>query len=108
MGQKDMEPEDFLRMYDDAEQMKQGLVLDVREPAEWAYYHLERSLLMPMNEIPERWEELPREEPLYIICAHGVRSRMVCHYLEQKGFQNVVNVDGGMAAVAELKGFQYD
>lgn len=104
----DISPEDFLRFYEDEEKRKDALVVDVREPFEWDYYHLDSSTLMPVETIPSRLDELPKEGTVYIICAHGVRSDMVCRYLRQRGFGNVVNVEGGMAAVAELRGFQYD
>ncbi|WP_127585319.1 rhodanese-like domain-containing protein [Paenibacillus koleovorans] len=87
---------------------EQGMIVDVRERYEWDYYHLDESILMPMNTIPGRLEELSREGQLFIICAHGVRSETVSHFLAERGFDNVVNVNGGMAAFAELRGFQYD
>ncbi|ANE47994.1 sulfurtransferase [Paenibacillus swuensis] len=102
-----IQPADFLKIYEKGA-TETELVIDVREPAEWDYYHLERSELLPMNTIPENLENLPKEKTLYVICAHGVRSRHVCQYLSRAGFNRLVNVDGGMAAVAELKGFQYD
>lgn len=107
MSQTDISPEQFLELYG-REQLEQADVVDVREPHEWAYYHLERSVLMPVQTIPGKLEELPRDRTFYVICAHGVRSDMVCRYLRQQGFDNVVNVEGGMAAVAELRGFPYD
>jgi rhodanese-related sulfurtransferase len=83
-------------------------VLDVRELWEREYYSLDNTVSMPMNTIPGRFEELPRDQDLYVICAHGVRSVYVCEYLIGEGCGNVKNVVGGMAAVAELRGFQYD
>ncbi|MDF2814723.1 MAG: sulfurtransferase [Paenibacillus sp.] len=85
-----------------------GVIIDVRESYEWDYYHLEQSQLIPMNTIPYKLEVLPQDTPLYIICAHGVRSETVSHYLAEQGFDKVINVSGGMAAVAELRGFAYD
>lgn len=87
---------------------EEGSIIDVRERYEWDYYHLDQSRLIPMNTIPARLEELSKDEPLYIVCAHGVRSETVSHYLAEQGFTNVINVNGGMAAVAELRGFAYD
>jgi rhodanese-related sulfurtransferase len=87
---------------------KPMVVIDVREQHEWDYYHLEHTLLMPMNSIPGRIHEIPQDQEVYIICAHGVRSEMVCGYLRENGFDQVINVDGGMAAVAYLRGFAYD
>lgn len=108
MSQEEIRPEEFVFLYGNKEQLEQVTVLDVREPEEWDYYHLEGSVLMPMRHIPAKLNELPPDRPLYVICAHGVRSEMVCRYLRQQGFANAVNVEGGMAAVAELQGFRYD
>ncbi|WP_138753465.1 rhodanese-like domain-containing protein [Paenibacillus sinopodophylli] len=83
-------------------------LIDVREEFEWDYYHLETSVLIPMNTIPMRLNEITDSKPLYIICAHGVRSLSVCRYLEEQGYSELHNVNGGMAAIALLKGFQYD
>lgn len=83
-------------------------IIDVREGFEWDFYHLEPSVLIPMNTIPERLGEIDGDKPLYIVCAHGVRSAAVCSYLEEQGYSSLHNVAGGMAAIASLKGFQYD
>lgn len=107
MDRFDITPERFAAGYEQGGPAD-GIVIDVREPHEWDYYHLERARHMPMNTIPDRLEELPRDKTLYIVCAHGVRSAMVCGYLRQQGFANVKNVQGGMAAVAALRGFAYD
>lgn len=83
-------------------------IIDVREEFEWDFYHIEASVLIPMNTIPVRHNELDDSKPIFIICAHGVRSVTVCNYLEEQGYSNLHNVTGGMAAIASLKGFQYD
>ncbi|NBI30441.1 rhodanese-like domain-containing protein [Chengkuizengella marina] len=85
-----------------------GIIIDVREKFEWEYYHLENSLLYPMNTIPEQLSEFPKDKTLYILCAHGIRSQHVCQYLIQNGFDHVKNVKGGISAVSMLQGFQYD
>lgn len=89
-------------------ELREAAVIDVREPEEWAYYHLEGTTHFPMQSIPGRLHELPDDVPLYVICAHGVRSAMVCDYLQRQGYGNAINVAGGMAAVAALNGFAYD
>lgn len=104
---KDISPATFVEALQNGA-YEDHLIIDVREPYEWDYYHLDEAQLMPMNSIPGRLQELPQDKDLYIICAHGVRSRMVCGFLLQQGFERVVNVEGGMAAVAELRGFAYD
>ncbi|KIL38205.1 sulfurtransferase [Gordoniibacillus kamchatkensis] len=91
-----------------SEEGKELCVIDVREPEEWDYYHLEEARLMPMNTIPAQLDDIPDDRDVYIVCAHGVRSQMVCGFLEQQGRHNAINVIGGMAAVAAQLGFQYD
>jgi rhodanese-related sulfurtransferase len=105
--EKNIEPEDFLQRMDSGE-LHDSLVLDVREPDEWEYYHLEGTLLFPMNTIPGRLGEIPRDRDVYVVCAHGIRSEMVCRFLRGNGFAQVINVHGGMAALARLRGFAYD
>ncbi|MFE5317135.1 rhodanese-like domain-containing protein [Paenibacillus sp. NPDC056579] len=102
-----IDPRSFVEKLE-TKQLGDALIIDVRESWEWEYYHLDEAKLIPMNTIPARMGELPEEQTLYIVCAHGVRSANVCYYLRQQGYENVVNVEGGMAAVAMLRGFQYD
>lgn len=104
---QDVTPQSMLEMLENGDaESKQ--IIDVREQFEWDYYHLEGSNLIPMNTIPSRMSELDDTRPIYIVCAHGVRSVAVCNYLEEQGYSNLRNVSGGMAAIASLKGFQYD
>lgn len=83
-------------------------IIDVREPYEWDYYHLDQSTLIPMNDIPVRLPDISRDKPLYIVCAHGVRSEAVCRFLREQGYNGLHNVTGGMAAIASIRNFQYD
>ena len=75
-------------------------VLDVREAGELAICRLEGSLHVPMSEIPARINELPTDHPLVVICHHGSRSQMVVDFLRNAGFDNAVNLDGGIEAWA--------
>ncbi|MEW9699030.1 rhodanese-like domain-containing protein [Paenibacillus sp. SI8] len=88
--------------------LQDSLIVDVREPYEWEYYHLEEAFLLPMQQIPNRLGELPGEKDIYVVCAHGVRSFHVAQFLMENGYQRVINVEGGMAAIGMLRGFQYD
>jgi rhodanese-related sulfurtransferase len=104
---KDIHPKAFVDLLEEGIR-ENSLVLDVRETYEWEYYHLDDTVLMPMNTIPTKLSELPEDKDIYVICAHGVRSQMVCGYLQERGFERVINVQGGMAAVSWILGFQYD
>lgn len=74
--------------------------LDVREDSELEICRIEDALHIPMNEIPERCEALPLDRPLVVFCHHGMRSMNVLHYLESRGFENVINMGGGIHAWA--------
>ena len=57
---------------------------------------------LPMATIPARLDELPQDRPLVCICHHGVRSQQVAYFLERQGFTQVINMQGGVAAWADL------
>jgi rhodanese-related sulfurtransferase len=107
MGKIDIHPRMFLDSLDKGE-LKDSLILDVRENYEWEYYHLDEAALMPMNTIPHKLHEIPEDRDIYVVCAHGVRSQMVCEFLRENGVERAINVNGGMAAIGMLRGFQYD
>jgi len=56
---------------------------------------------MPMRQIPMVADELDPEKETVVICHHGIRSRQVAIYLEQQGFNNVINLEGGVQAWAQ-------
>ena len=79
---------------------KDAVFLDVREYSELAICRIEGALHIPMGEVPERHEALPRDSPLIVFCHHGMRSLNVVEYLETKGFENAINLAGGIHAWA--------
>ncbi len=74
------------------------LLLDVREPNEFEYARIENSVLIPLNQIPQRLGELDPQQEIVVICHHGVRSRQACMYLVNSGFEHVANLTGGIDA----------
>ena len=79
---------------------KEAVLLDVREHSELTICQIEGALHIPMDEVPERHEALPRDAPLIVFCHHGLRSLHVVQYLEAKGFKNTLNLAGGIHAWA--------
>ncbi len=73
-------------------------VLDVREPGEIQTAPFAGALTIPMGDIPSRIDEIPRDEPVVVLCHHGVRSARVASYLIGQGFTRVVNLTGGIDA----------
>ncbi|WP_127530991.1 sulfurtransferase TusA family protein [Paenibacillus kobensis] len=71
-------------------------VLDVREPAEYAFAHVTGAVSIPLGELANRIGELNGNSPIAVICRTGVRSDMACQLLQAQGFAQVVNVVPGM------------
>lgn len=76
------------------------LLVDCREPSENEYCRIEGSLLIPMNETPNRVNELEphRENKIVVYCHHGGRSLHVAQWLRIQGFDQVQNMTGGIEA----------
>ena len=77
------------------------LVLDVREPGEFATGHIPEAVNLPQADLATRLDELPRDRPVALICQAGYCSLRAAQFLIQAGFTDVVSVAGGTAAWAE-------
>lgn len=76
------------------------ILLDVREPWELKIASIQGALHIPMQDVPDRLDELPRDAEVIVLCHHGNRSRVVAGFLEQNGYQRVFNLAGGIDAWA--------
>lgn len=79
----------------------QPVLLDVREANEVAYCALPGIVHIPMQEIPARQQELDPDRPTVVICHHGMRSYQVAMFLERNGFEQMINLTGGVAGWAD-------
>lgn len=70
-------------------------LLDVREQDEWDAGHAPEALHIPMGELSARLDDLPADNPVYVICRSGGRSARVTAFLNANGW-DATNVDGGM------------
>ena len=77
------------------------VVLDVREPVEWAGGHVPGARHIPMREVAQRIDEVPRDRTVAITCAGGARSSVVGSMLLARGFTDLVNVWGGITGWAQ-------
>ncbi|HSK51778.1 MAG TPA: rhodanese-like domain-containing protein [Clostridia bacterium] len=75
-----------------------ALMLDVREPDEWAQGHVPGATLIPLGELAARTGELPRDRDIVVICRSGNRSAQGRDILLAAGFGSVTSVGGGIAA----------
>jgi rhodanese-related sulfurtransferase len=72
-------------------------LVDVRSPMEYQIDgHIPGSRLLPLPALAGRLAELPRDETIVLICRSGSRSMAACEHLAAAGFDNVVNLAGGI------------
>jgi rhodanese-related sulfurtransferase len=76
------------------------LLVDIRTPGEIAQGAIPDAMILPMHLIPLRMSELPRDRDVVLYCRSGARSYHACAYLAQQGFDNVINLRGGIIAWA--------
>lgn len=72
-------------------------LIDVRQPDEYAEVHVPGAVLIPLAQVPERVDEVPRDAPVYVICRSGNRSRTASAFLIEQGI-DATNVAGGTLA----------
>jgi rhodanese-related sulfurtransferase len=76
-----------------------AVLIDVREPEEFALSHVDGARLIPMQSVPaqlQQLEALADESALLILCHHGVRSLQVAAWLRERGIENVHSISGGI------------
>ena len=73
------------------------IVLDVREPAEYAFGHIQGAVSIPLGELEQRAGELDSEKEVIVICRTGNRSDFAAKQLQGKGFSRVKNAAQGMS-----------
>ena len=83
-----------------AERLADGnaVAIDLRTPGERAQKAVPGSVSIPLNHLAERVGELPKDRSLLLYCAGGYRSSIGASLLQQKGFTQVAEIAGGVAA----------
>jgi rhodanese-related sulfurtransferase len=77
------------------------LLLDVREPWEFERCHIAGARLLPMSVLAGQYPTLDPARETVVVCHHGVRSYHVARFLEHNGFENLINLTGGIDAWAK-------
>jgi rhodanese-related sulfurtransferase len=80
-------------------QYKQGaFFMDVRSADEWNTFHVPGSILIPLDQLSGRIDEVPRDRQVIVVCTTGSRSRNGRILLRNAGFTQVSNMAGGLTA----------
>lgn len=69
-------------------------ILDVRTPEELAVAHVSGTVDIPLDQLPERWKEIPTDKPVVAMCHHGVRSQKAALFLLANGIDATSMVGG--------------
>ena len=75
--------------------------IDVRTPEEYAAGHAYRAVNIPLDTLQQNLVRIEKNEPVYLICATGRRSRQAAEVLNAAGYPRVVSIAGGTAAWQE-------
>ena len=79
------------------EKRAQGaFILDVRQPEEWAQFHIPGATLIPLGELPSRLNEVPKDREIVVVCRTGRRSAQGRDILLNAGFSRVTSMAGGV------------
>jgi sulfur-carrier protein adenylyltransferase/sulfurtransferase len=73
-------------------------LVDVREPFEFEIARIASSQLIPLGAIPDRLTEITQSEKTVVMCKSGARSARAIEFLRSKGFDNLLNLEGGLDA----------
>ncbi len=91
---------DVQRLHERLEGGSSIVLLDIREPSEWAICRIEGARHLPLSEIGKRIGEIPADRPVVAICHHGVRSELLVRRLRALGYDRITNLRGGIDAWA--------
>jgi molybdopterin/thiamine biosynthesis adenylyltransferase/rhodanese-related sulfurtransferase len=91
----EMSPHELKRRMDAGEPFE---LIDVREPFEYEIARIDGARLIPLGEISERLDEVSSEQAIVVHCHSGTRSAQATRLLQQRGFTNVYNLEGGIDA----------
>lgn len=79
-----------------ANQKSGAFILDVRQPDEWNAFHIAGSTLIPLDQLPSRLNELPKDQEIVVVCRTGHRSAQGRDILLNAGFAQVTSMTGGL------------
>ena len=86
---------DATRLKEKRDANEDFILLDVRSQEEFQLVNIGGTHI-PLQDLPERFSELPEQTPIVILCHHGVRSEQAASFLVTKGFKEVSHLEGGL------------
>jgi rhodanese-related sulfurtransferase len=90
-GVKEISNDDYCKNYQD----NQHILLDVRNSNEYSSEHMQGAQNIPFAKLPKKLNELPKDQPVIVVCRSGPRGREAAHLLQSQGY-DVANLVGGI------------
>ncbi|UTC93976.1 FAD-dependent oxidoreductase [Treponema denticola] len=82
-----------------------AFIVDVREPKEFEAGHLVNAVNIPLSQLRERMNEIPKDKPVYVHCRSSQRSYNALCALKGKGYKNIVNIMGSFLGISVYEYF---
>lgn len=80
---------------------KNATIIDVRKKSEFESEHILNAINIPLHQLKNKLNQISKESPFMLICAGGYRSMMAASILKQNGFENFLEVRGGLASISK-------
>lgn len=89
-----------------ADTIPETFILDARRKSEYDAEHIVNAVNIPLDYINDNMQSVPKDKPVYVHCAGGYRSMIFCSILKARGFDNLIDVQGGFKAIKETGKFR--
>lgn len=100
---KETDHVDRISAKDFMSQHAKGQLVDVRKEEEYSKGHLARATNIPLDRLSNNINSLSKQEPIYIHCGGGYRSMIAASMLKARGFDEVINIDGGYEELQKVQ-----
>lgn len=83
-----------------------GTILDVRKPSEYSDGHIKGAYNLPLDYLNQRMSEVPKDKTCYVHCAGGYRSMIFTSILKARGYDNLIEIQGGFNEIKKQNVFE--
>jgi glyoxylase-like metal-dependent hydrolase (beta-lactamase superfamily II)/rhodanese-related sulfurtransferase len=77
------------------------IVIDARKPSEFEAEHIENAINLPLDNVNENFQSMPKDKDFFLHCAGGYRSVIMASILKSRGIHNMINVEKGMNGIKQ-------
>ncbi len=78
-----------------------SLVIDARKPGEFEAEHVENAINLPLDNVNENFQNIPKDNTFFLHCAGGYRSVIMASILKSRGIHNFINIEKGMSGIKQ-------